>query len=242
MRYSATLLAFMLCAVADAADDPLAKSRQCLVVITDSWTSTEGKMSIFEREPNAHSPWQRRKSGIAVRVGRNGLAWGRGLIKTASWPGPMKREGDDKAPAGIFRLQSVFGYKRETKMSFVALSENVVAVDDPQSRYYNQLVDRSKIDNPDWRSAEKLSGVDVYKLGVVVEQNSPPKPGAGSCIFLHVWKTPGTPTSGCTAMSENDLVDVIRWLDPAQQPLLVEMPQSSYEVLRTKWNLPALLR
>jgi D-alanyl-D-alanine dipeptidase len=235
MRCFATLLALILCAVADAAD-PLEKSRQCLVVITDSWTSTDGQMSIFERDSD--SRWHRRKSTIAVRVGKNGIAWGRGLIDTGLLPGPIKREGDDKAPAGIFRLQSVFGYNRETKMPFVALSKNVVAVDDPRSRYYNQLVDRSRIDKPDWRSAEKMFGVDVYKLGVVVEQNSPPKPGAGSCIFLHVWKTPATATSGCIAMSEEDLLDVIHWLDPARRPLLVEMPRSSYELLRAKWNLP----
>jgi hypothetical protein len=41
-----------------------------------------------------------------------------------------------------------------------------------------------------------------YALGAVVAHNStPPVPGAGSCIFLHVWESPVTPTAGCTAMA-----------------------------------------
>jgi L,D-peptidoglycan transpeptidase YkuD (ErfK/YbiS/YcfS/YnhG family) len=237
MRCSAALLAITVCAVADAAD-PLANSQQCLVVLTDSWTSTAGAMSMFKRG-GRNSPWQRRGSTIAVRVGRAGLAWGRGVIDATSLSGPRKKEGDDKAPAGIFRLTSVFGFKRETKMPFVALSEDLVAVDDPRSRYYNRLVDESKIDKPDWKHAEKLFGVDVYTRGVVVEHNVPPKPNAGSCIFLHTWKSPLTSTSGCTAMSEKNLVDLIRWLDPTKQPLLIQVPRTVYNALRDEWRLPS---
>ena len=124
-------------------------------------------------------------------------------------------------------------------MPFVALSENIVAVDDTRSHYYNWLVDQSKIE-PDWKHAEKLFGVDVYRHGVVVEHNVPPKGSAGSCIFLHIWKNSVTPTTGCTAMSEKNIVDLIRWLDPASAPLLVQLPRPIYEELREKWRLPKL--
>jgi L,D-peptidoglycan transpeptidase YkuD (ErfK/YbiS/YcfS/YnhG family) len=219
--------------------DVSANCRQCLVVITDSWTTTGGKMWLFERNDN--SPWRQRQSQIPVLVGRAGLGWGRGVLETSSFPGPIKKEGDDKAPAGIFQLQSVFGKSGDRgaiRMPYLALSKNVVAVDDPRSRYYNQIVDRSKIVKPDWLSAEKMFGVTVYKWGVVVGHNMVAKPGAGSCVFLHIWENSLTPTSGCTAMSENDLVDLVHWLDPARHPLLVQMPRSSYNVLRSKWNLP----
>lgn len=238
MRCFAIVLVLPLCAVANAVD-PLAGSQQCVVVLTDSWQATAGTMSMFKRD-GRDLPWQRLGSTIAVRVGRSGLAWGRGVIDENLLTGPIKHEGDDKAPAGIFRLTKVFGSKRETKMPFVGLSENIVAVDDPRSRYYNRLVDQSKIDKPDWKHAEKLFGIDVYKRGVVVEHNVPPKPNAGSCIFLHTWKTPEASTSGCTAMSEKNLVDLIRWLDPALAPLLVQLPRPVYDQLRDKWKLPKL--
>ena len=90
--------------------------------------------------------------------------------------------------------------------------------DDSRSRYYNQVIDQSKIKDPDWQSAEKMMlGDDRYKWGVFVEHNVPPKPGAGSCIFVHVWKNLQTTTSGCTALPENDLVKIIHWLDPARR-------------------------
>lgn len=158
----------------------------------------------------------------------------------SSLTGPVKREGDDRAPAGVFRVRSVFGSNAQTKMPFIPLTKNIIAVDDPASRYYNRLVDRTKIYSRDWRHAERLFGVDVYRLGIVVEHNAPPKRGAGSCIFLHVWKSPGVSTSGCTAMSERDLVRVIRWLNPDKHPLLVQLPRSVYEGLAKNWMLPTL--
>ena len=36
-----------------------------------------------------------------------------------------------------------------------------------------------------------------------------------SAIFLHVWKEPGAPTCGCTAMAREDLLELLRWLDLA---------------------------
>ena len=237
LRFSIILI--MTASVVANAAQPWAGSRQCLVVITESWTSPAGKLSMLERDDESAS-WRRRGSAIEVRVGRAGLAWGRGLTDTANFAGPVKKEGDDKAPAGVFRLGTVFGSKRESKMPFAALSRNLVAVDDPSSRYYNQLIDQTKIDRRDWKHAEQMFGVSVYKRGVVVEHNTPAKAGAGSCIFLHVWESPATSTSGCTAMPEQELAGIIRWLDPARHPLLVQLPRPVYEKLLATWKLPTL--
>jgi D-alanyl-D-alanine dipeptidase len=212
------------------------RCRQLLVVLTDSWPAQSGTMNLFERT-NASS-WQPRGATIAVRIGRGGLAWGRSIANTNSFAGPIKKEGDDKAPAGIFSLGSVFGLTAQTKMPFVALSKNTIAVNDPLSRYYNRIVDQSNIDYRDWRHAERLSGVDVYRLGVVVEHNLAAEPGLGSCIFLHIWNDSATSTSGCTAMSERALIRVIRWLDPAKGPLLVQLPRPVYKTIAAEWNLP----
>jgi D-alanyl-D-alanine dipeptidase len=220
------------------ATDALASSRQCLVVTTESWSAPKGTMSIFERESGG--AWRQRGTPVAVVVGKTGLAWGRGLLETKSFAGPTKKEGDNKAPAGIFNLSRVFGYapSAQSKMPYLALSANMVGVDDPQSRFYNQLVDQSKIDK-DWRTAEEMFRKDgLYKWGVVVEHNSPPLPGAGSCIFLHIWRGPDKSTVGCTAMSEHNLVDLIRWLDPALHPVLIQLPRSIYFEQRESWNLP----
>jgi len=84
-----------------------------------------------------------------------------------------------------------------------------------------------------------LRADNLYKWGVVVAHNSRATPGAGSCIFLHIWKDSRSATAGCTAMPEPDLVNLLRWLNPAARPVLVQMPQQEYEAARAKFRLPA---
>jgi D-alanyl-D-alanine dipeptidase len=217
-------------------------TRQCIVVVTDLWASTTGNCQCFEREKNG--PWKKHGKPIPVVLGRAGLAWGRGEIHHRNLNGTIKREGDNKAPAGIFRLGTAFGYAKTalpTRMPYFPLTPNVAAVDDPKSRYYNQLVDRTKIRDADWRSAENMILNDHrYKWGVWVKHNDPPISGAGSCIFLHVWKDRSTLTSGCTAMSERDMVRLLGWLDPAKNPLLIQLPRSIYSELQSQLKLPGL--
>lgn len=244
MRLLLPLLFLIAGVISNDADDvkPLRGTSQCIVAITDSWTSSGGVLRSFEREDN--SKWKQHRGPMPILVGRAGLAWGRGELNSTRLPGPVKREGDDKAPAGIFRLGTAFGYGRKpahTKLPYLMLSRNIVAVDDPSSRYYNRIVDRNKIRNPDWRSAENMILADHrYSWGIFVNHNVPPAPGTGSCIFLHVWKDGSTATSGCTAMPEKDLVGLIEWLDPAKTPLLIQLPRSIYSELRAKCDLPGL--
>ncbi|HEX9084828.1 MAG TPA: hypothetical protein VF836_08830, partial [Gemmatimonadaceae bacterium] len=83
-------------------------SRQLVVVITPGWTSTVGAMTRFER-PTPTSAWTRLESAIPLVVGRTGIAWGVGF-DNVSTDGPHKHEGDGKSPAGIFSLDTAFGF------------------------------------------------------------------------------------------------------------------------------------
>ena len=227
-----------------AASDPLRQSRQCLVVVSRDWNSKTALLRAYERK-NSRSEWQARGPEIPVVLGKTGLAWGRGLAKPDQGKLPSKREGDNKAPAGIFRLGLAFGYAparraRWVKLRYLPLTKQIEGIDDPQSRYYNQLVDRSKVKRVDWRTSEQMRREDdLYKWGVLVKHNTPSQPGAGSCIFLHIWKNATNPTAGCTAMSEKSLVRLLGWLDPAARPLLVQMPRREYAAFRAKFVLPS---
>jgi hypothetical protein len=79
---------------------------------------------------------------------------------------------------------------------------------------------------------------DLYKWGIFVAHNAAATPGAGSCIFMHIWKNSSTATIGCTAMAERHLVRLLRWLDPAAQPLLVQMPRADYAFFQDQLRLP----
>lgn len=219
-------------------------SLQCVVVLTEKWESTNGVMRSFERS-GAGENWRGLGTTIPVVVGKKGLGIGQGVVSLKMEGAPIKKEGDEKAPVGIFRLSSAFGYAparsaRWVKLPYLTLTKSIEGVDDPSSRYYNKLVDRSQVRKVDWRSSEQMRRDNAlyYKWGVVVDHNAAAIPGAGSCIFLHIWEGPSVPTSGCTAMAEKDLISLLHWLAPHQRPVLVQMPRATYLALRTKYNLP----
>lgn len=237
------LVPFVLSATLIAAPDPLSQSRQCIVVVSRDWNARTGVLRAYERK-NSRSDWQIHGPEIPVVLGKTGLAWGRGLAQPDGGQIPIKREGDNRAPAGIFGIGPAFGYApasqaRWVNLRYLPLTKQIEGIDDPRSRYYNQLVDRSKVRRVDWHSSEQmLRADDLYKWGVVVRHNTPAEPGAGSCIFLHIWKNTATATTGCTAMPEESLVRLLGWLDPAARPLLVQMPRREYDALRAKFALP----
>jgi L,D-peptidoglycan transpeptidase YkuD (ErfK/YbiS/YcfS/YnhG family) len=180
---------------------------------------------------------------VAIVVGRNGMAWDATLPPVAI--APVKEEGDGRSPAGAFALGPAFGLApREQapwwKGSYVQETATLECVDDPSSRYYNQLVDRALVE-PDWTSSEKMAEVgEAYRWGVVVEYNTTDiRRGKGSCIFLHIGGDQGKGTAGCTAMAAPALDAVMRWLDPAAKPALVQMPSPVLDVVRGAWKLPA---
>jgi L,D-peptidoglycan transpeptidase YkuD (ErfK/YbiS/YcfS/YnhG family) len=124
-------------------------------------------------------------------------------------------------------------------------------VDDPSSKHYNSVLDRSTVTAPDWNSSEHMLRSDeLYRWGIVVGHNgivakdnaNATVPGGGSCIFLHIWQGPGQGTVGCTAMPQRDLESLLVWLDPTRTPLLVQLPAADYERLSDRWKLPPLKR
>jgi D-alanyl-D-alanine dipeptidase len=222
---------------------PLGASRQVVLVVSDNWDATSAVLRCYARQA-AGQPWQAVGEPVPVSIGRTGLAWGRGLHGNPPLPGPAKREGDGKAPAGVFAMPLAFGYAPRqraggVKLPYLALTEEVVGVDDVKSSHYNQLVRTDQVAK-DWDSAETMRRPDgLYEWGVFVNHNvSPAQPVAGSCIFLHIWRGPEEPTAGCTAMSRPDMLRLVEWLDPAARPVLVQLPAETYGRLAISWGLP----
>lgn len=205
-----------------------------------------GELHAFER-PEGETEWRRHGKSVPVVLGLKGTAWGRGFLKTWRMLGSKKKEGDNKTPAGVFHLGTAFGYAPEDKarwikLPYIHVTHATEGVDDPQSKYYNRIVERTKIDDPDWKSSEKLMRDDHgYRWGVFIEHNSDPVvPGAGSCIYLHVWRSSTHPTLGCIAMAQNTLVSLLEWLDPEAKPFLITVPEKAYGWFPQRWNLPEL--
>jgi D-alanyl-D-alanine dipeptidase len=224
-------------------------STQILVVTTEDWNAVAGWLQRYERA-NAHKGWKKVGLPFPVVVAKKGLGWGAGIAAESDFGvrgalDPVKQEGDMRAPAGLFRLSTAFGYAAEEpsgwKIPYISLAPSVECVDDVRSKYYNRVVDRATVP-VDWNSSEHMLYSDgQYRWGLVVEHNmNPVSPGAGSCIFMHVWLGTGEGTVGCTAMAQESVEAVLGWLDATKKPVLLQLPRAEYRQVKKKWKLPRL--
>lgn len=244
-------LALAACASVQPARDARAwaDAEQLIVVVTGDWDAREGELRRYERA-NGDAAWRERGEAASVMVGRAGSAWGIGL-HPAQPAGPQKREGDGRAPAGVFALGTAFGYADSvaTALPYDAMSGSDYCIDVPASPLYNRIVDARDVgedavagSTEPMRRDLHADGDPRYRLGFVIEHNAQAQPGAGSCIFAHLWKAPGEPTAGCTAMADAVMEGMLGWLDPRRKPVFVLLPVAEYERLRLQWLLPALPR
>ena len=233
------------CATGQSASAPQAwrDARQLVLVVTDGWDATTGTLQRFELRDGR---WQAASMPSPISVGRNGAAWGLGLHPAQSG-GPQKQEGDGRAPAGVFTLGEAFGYAGEaaTAMPYRPMQATSYCIDVPDSPLYNRIIDtRTEGEAAAKGSTEPMrldlhnNGDPRYREGLVIGHNPTATPRAGSCIFAHLWRTPGEPTAGCTAMAAETMDGMLAWLRPDARPVFVLLPRAEYERLAHAWRLP----
>ncbi len=196
-------------------------TKQLIVVTTENWSTPNGTLQRYEKKNNA---WHKVGKAISIKLGRNGLGWGRGLHSIPKDAKIIKKEGDGKAPAGIFTLKQAFGYNPfVVDYPYEVYKTTDHCVDDVNSKLYNKIVDSTKVKR-DYKSKEHMKfPKNYYKYGIVVNHNHIDEAGAvkgaGSCIFIHIKKVP---TAGCTVMNETEMKEIIQWLDADKDPLLIQ--------------------
>lgn len=219
-------------------------SRQLVVGISKHWDSSEVLLQRWERQSSGK--WKRVGSRWKGRIGREGSAWGLGIHPDVPF-GPTKKEGDGRAPAGVFRIGHAYGYApgvtKQPALVYHQITERDMWVEDSTSEYYNchlQLTDRTP-ETPWELQAQMRMNDPAHALKLFIGHNAPPNavPGAGSAIFFHIWRRNGdAPTSGCTVQEEKHLRSLIAWVDPEQKPLYVLLPEEVYDRFREAWKLP----
>ncbi|MCS6968856.1 MAG: hypothetical protein RMJ44_08930 [Cytophagales bacterium] len=218
---------------------------QLIVVESASWTAVQGKLQRYERT-DTKSKWKKVGTPIKVVIGKSGMGWDRQQVsKLRDMQAPFKREGDGKAPAGLFPLLCAYGYQlpqKQWKIPYIQVNEKTLCIDDPQSRYYNQIICLDTIAHSDWKSYENmLRQDDLYRLGIVIGYNTAAISGNGSCIFMHLREGStgqARGTAGCTAMLYQDLLQIINWLDAAKKPMLLQLPTCELSPRRKAIGLP----
>jgi L,D-peptidoglycan transpeptidase YkuD (ErfK/YbiS/YcfS/YnhG family) len=234
-------LLLLLLPIFSRAEDRMNPSvTQIIIGIAPTWDSMNGRLQRFDKTPEG---WRAAGPPIPVLFGKSGLAWGRGLIN-GEGQAPVKMEHDHRAPAGIFRIGTIYTYDRSlppgADYPFYTVGEGDAWVDDVRDPHYNEHVTVDAHHPPPWFEKQKMRRGDfAYRWLVEIRHNAdPPWPGYGSAIFFHIRRGPTRPSAGCTTMAEKDLVELIRWLRANANPVYACLPQSEYQDRWKSWGLP----
>jgi len=178
---------------------------QAIVVTAPGYGANTATLTAYDRTADG---WEKAYGPYAARVGYNGFA-----------PPDEKREGDGRTPSGVYGFDFFFGVNANpgVKFPYRQVTQSIVWVDDPKSPLYNQWVNQDE-QNPG-ADPEPMYQPLAYQHGAVIAYNSARTPGLGSAIFLHA--AIGGATAGCVSLPVAQLVDILRWLDPAQSPRII---------------------
>ncbi len=191
------LLVNQLCCIGSA--------QQVITVSTSGYGTSSATLAAYERSANG---WQQVFGPWFAYVGRNGVA-----------PSGEKREGDGRTPSGTYAFDFMFGVNPDPGVHYSyrrITGSNIVWDDDSNSATYNLWRDTST--QSVGASPEPMYNTPSYFYGAVIAYNTARAPGLGSAIFLHV--SHGSSTAGCVAVPTDQLLALLRWLDPARSPVI----------------------
>ena len=202
----------------------LFSSQQIVLVVAEDFNTSKAKLEFYDANKVLLQ--------ADVNIGKNGLAWGLGeKVFSPKRDEPLKYEGDNKAPAGVFALRNIFGYGYSSKsdLPYLHASKNLICVDDSKDRFYNRIIQA----HGNEKSFEYMKRKDnQYRYGVTVAHNETGIENRGSCIFLHIQKAEGAGTAGCTSMTEENLKKLIALLEKNKHPILVQIPKSRAQEIK----------
>ncbi|MGP0690366.1 SH3 domain-containing protein [Priestia aryabhattai] len=186
----------------------LGNAQQVILVTADNYDTKSAKIQTFEK---VDGNWKQVLTANGV-LGQKGFSL-------------SKKEGDMESPTGKYTIGTAFGrYENPgTKLPYRKITSNDVWVDDSKSSLYNTW--QQKPANGRWASAENMD-IPAYDYGFVINYNESRTPGKGSAIFFHV----GTNyTAGCTATSKEQVVSILKWLNPEKKPVIIQSPVSELD-------------
>lgn len=207
-------------------DSRVGDARQVIVVEAPKWSATEGTLTAYERSGDS---WSVVQPTVRAQLGYGGLV-----------RGDERRQGTGTVPTGVFDILSGFGRKPDpgTELDYVQVDRNDAWTYNPKvPSTYNvfQTADRS------WKSyggyVEELWNMGMqYDYVAILDYNlpagpistdargirrssNPPNTSRGGGIFLHVDN--GNKTAGCIAVKRSVMRDLMEWLDPNEDPVIV---------------------
>lgn len=209
-------------------------SRQVVVVTTRNWTTSYAKLQTWQQ--TRAGEWERVVNPIPARVGWNG-------VRRAA----NRKQNTGTTPAGTFDLSRGFGLARPSgvDLPYRRVDKNDWWPYDPTDPKTYNVLQPQRMQHAKWRPewAERLKSYSTqYRYAVVLDYNSPSgiewrrgervasnkaDTTAGGGIFLHVNGTAAT--AGCISISRERMRQVLKWLDPDLDPVIVIGPREVIE-------------
>ena len=183
-------------------------ARQLITVEAAARSATHATLRTWRR---AGRCWVAARAPYEARLGRNGVSSNR-------------REGDGTTPTGTYGIaDTMYGNAPDpgVRYAYRRLRCGDWWDEDPSSPTYNSFQHVACGTRPRFRGASEgmWEQPRAYPYLAVVEYNmNPVVPGRGSGIFLHA--RTGGPTNGCISLRRADLVSVLRWLRPEDEPVI----------------------
>jgi L,D-peptidoglycan transpeptidase YkuD (ErfK/YbiS/YcfS/YnhG family) len=183
-------------------------TNQVVVVMTDSWDANMARVAAFVR---TRTGWDKVGGDYSARIGSNGFTDGSsGRAKTT--------------PSGAFRLVSSFGIVPNpgTAIAYRTLEPGDCWITEPGESIHR------------WVSAPECKAPDVplysatpgpHELAIVTDYDPQLAPGPPTPLFFQRYELSAgqapLPTNGPVAMRRGDLMELLLWLDPTAQPVVV---------------------
>lgn len=195
----------------------LIAAKQMILVFNENPNSPLATAYFYEKRQGR---WIKKSSMLPANIGKKGFA---SLHK--------KKEGDGKSPSGIFSITTAFGYNpnMDTALKYISLNNKHKWVDDVNSKFYNQLIEQTYFSG----SYETMRRRDhLYEHGLVLNYNTNPIiKGKGSAIFIHVERRAKSPTAGCVSFPQKVVLQLLNWLEPNKNPVIVMGTRKTLEKL-----------
>ena len=199
-------LFFPSLAFGQACPAALNEAKRLMLVTTETMDSTPATAQLFERA-SVNDKWRALGAAEPALVGRAGLAWAH-MFRHLARPGePIKVEGDKRAPAGVYPIGGTFGTAPSSRPGHIQVTDDTVCVDDPDSPAYNTITSRAVV-GPKVHVENMSRALPMYRRGLLLDYPTDVAAKAGSCIFIHVWRSPTKGTGGCVALPEERVMAV----------------------------------
>jgi L,D-peptidoglycan transpeptidase YkuD (ErfK/YbiS/YcfS/YnhG family) len=179
---------------------PLGDAKRLVLVTAAGMNDVAATMRLYERA-SAKEPWRALDASEPATIGKAGMGWSQFFTKLARRDEPLKVEGDKRTPAGIYPIGRSFGILASSRPDYLHVTSDTICVHDLSSPAYNTIASRARVGPA--VHAENMSRIlPMYRRGLLVDYPTDARKQAGSCIFIHVWRSPTTGTAGCVAVPE----------------------------------------